>query len=155
MGESWPFIIPLPTEPTEQYEVLASVFKSKIALSVLRELKIGEKTYQKDILKNLSEHSNKSILKYLRKFVKAGIVEEGMEQMEMDSRRVWMKWYKPTFMGKWFITLVKPREELSPSEISVMLRELIEYYSKSVSRICLNYGLKPKFFREIFDKYLR
>jgi len=155
MRESWPFILPLPAKPAEQYEVLASVFKSDIALSVLKEIRVNGKTYQKDILRRLSDHSNKSVLKYLRKFVEAGILEEGMDRIGVEGRAVWVKWYKPTFMGKWFIVLLKPREEFSPSEISRMLQELIAYYAKSISRICLNYGLKPERFKEIFDKYLR
>ena len=155
MKESWPFILPLPAKPAEQYEVLASVFKSEIALSVLKELRVDDKTYQKEILKRLSMHSNKSILKYLRKFVEAGILEEGMDRVETEGRAVWLKWYKPTFMGRWLIVLLKPREEFSSSEISRMLQELIAYYAESISRICLNYGLKPEHFKEIFDKYLK
>lgn len=155
MRESWPFILLLPAKPAEQYEVLASVFKSDIALSVLKEIKVDGKTYQKDVLKRLSMHSNKSILKYLRRFVEAGILEEGMDRVDVEGRAVWVKWYKPTFMGRWLIVLLKPREEFSPSEISRMLQELIAYYAKSISRICFNYGLKPEHFKEIFDKYLR
>ncbi|MCD6530798.1 hypothetical protein J7L06_11045 [Candidatus Bathyarchaeota archaeon] len=155
MREFWPFILPLPAKPAEQYEVLASVFKSDIALSVLRELKVDGKTYQKEILRSLSSHSNKSVLKYLRRFVEAGILEEGMDRVEAEGRGVWVKWYKPTFIGRWLIVLLKPREEFSPSEISLMLQELIAYYAESISRICLNYGLKPERFKEIFDKHLK
>ena len=122
--EPWPFIIPLPTKSTAQYRILTSVFSSDIAMKILRRLKLNAKTYQRDLVAELKAHSNKSILKYLKMFVEAGILEEGMERVTEDGRSMWIKWYMPTFMGKWLILLLTPRDRLSPEEIDSFFDDL-------------------------------
>ena len=154
MEDYWPFILLLPVKPTAQSKILASVFSSEIALKVLNLLKIEGKTYQKDIVKKLSYHSNKSVLNHLKRFVEVGIVKEGIEQASVEGRKVWIKWYKPTVIGKWLILLLTSRRDLSSADIKFLLRELIGYYAKSIARLCKEYGLNPLYFREIFDKSL-
>ena len=152
--EPWPFILPLPKEPAEQYRVLLSAFSSEIALKLLGHMRLRGRTYQRELLEALGEHSTKSVLKYLRMLSDAGIVEEGMEKRRVDGRTVWVKWYTPTFLGRWLILLLTPREELSPRQIEEALKELLGFYAQSVARLCLEYGLNPDYFRELFERAL-
>jgi len=152
--EPWPFIIPLPTKSTAQYRILTSVFSSDIAMKILRRLKLNAKTYQRDLVAELKAHSNKSILKYLKMFVEAGILEEGMERVTEDGRSMWIKWYMPTFMGKWLILLLTPRESLSPEEIKSVIEDLLSFYAKSIAKLCSNYNIDPDYFKRVFEEAL-
>ena len=150
--EAWPFILPLPKETAAQYKVLVSAFSSNIALKILRKLRLDVKSYQKDLIEELSEHSNKSILKYLEMFVNAGILEEGIERSSVGKRNVWVKWYKPTFIGRWLILLLAPRERFSPEQLKEVIKDLLSFYAKSIVNLCLDTGLDPNYFKELFDE---
>ena len=150
--EPWPFILPLPKEPAEQYRVLLTAFSSEIALKLLGRMRLRGRTYQRELLEALGEHSTKSVLKYLRMLSDAGLVEEGMEKQRVDGRTVWVKWYSPTFLGRWLILLLTPREELSPRQIMEVVKELLGFYAKSVAKLCLEYGLNPEYFKQLFDE---
>lgn len=152
--EPWPFILPLPKELAEQYRVLLTAFSSEIALKLLGRMRLRGRTYQRELLEALSEHSTKSVLKYLRMLSEAGLVEEGMEKRRVDGRAVWVKWYSPTFLGRWLILLLTPREELSPRQIVEVVKELLGFYAESVAKLCLEYGLNPEYFKELFDEAL-
>ena len=155
MGEEqWPFIIPLPTETRDQYRVLTSAFSSDIAMRILSVLRLEGRTYQREIVSKLQPHSNKSVLKYLRMLVDAGILEEGMEKVTVDGRARWVKWYKPTFMGRWLILLFTPREELSPENIKSVIKDLLSFYAKSIAKLCSNYNINPDYFRKVFEQAL-
>ena len=155
MGEEqWPFIIPLPTETRDQYRVLTSAFSSDIAMRILSVLRLEGRTYQREIVSKLQPHSNKSVLKYLRMLVDAGILEEGMEKVIVDGRARWVKWYKPTFMGRWLILLLTPREELSPENIKSVIKDLLSFYAKSIAKLCSNYSINPDYFRKVFEQAL-
>lgn len=155
MGEErWPFIIPLPTETRDQYRVLTSAFSSDIAMKILSTLRLEDRTYQREIVSKLQPHSNKSVLKYLRMLVDAGILEEGMEKVTVDGRARWVKWYKPTFMGRWLILLLTPRERLSPEWIKSVVEDLLKFYAKSIAKLCSNYNIDPDYFKRVFEEAL-
>ncbi len=152
--ELWPFILPLPKNKWMQYKILLSAFGSKVAFSILKNLKIEGKTYQKDLIKKLSQHSNKSILNYLKLFVEAKVLEEGMEQCKIEGKTVWIKWYKPTFLGKWLILLLISPKKLSKEEIKEMSKAFLKFYAKSLAKFCINYEINPEEFKKEFDKAL-
>lgn len=152
MEEPWPYILPLPAEPRDQYRVLASIFSSEIALEILKKLRLEGKTYQKEILDALSKHSSKSVLKYLMQLSKNGILEEGMEKKLVNGRNVWVKWYTPTFVGRWLIMLLVPRDQLPKEQIKEAIIELLSFYARSIAKLCRKYELDPKSFIELFEK---
>lgn len=155
MLELWPFILPLPKNKWMQYKILLSAFGSKIAFSILKNLKLEGKTYQKDLLKKLTEHSSKSILTYLKLFVEAKVLEEGMEQTKVNGKTAWIKWYKPTFLGKWLILLLTSPKNLSKKEVKEMSKEFLKFYAKSVAKFCNSYEIDPKEFKKEFEKALK
>jgi hypothetical protein len=153
--ELWPFILPLPKKKWMQYKILLSAFGSKVAFSILKNLKIEGKTYQKDLLKKLTQHSNKSILNYLKLFVEAKILEEGMEQSKIEGKTAWIKWYKPTFLGKWLILLLTSPKKLSKDEIKEMSRDFLKFYAKNLAKFCSEYEIDPEEFKKIFEEALK
>lgn len=152
--ELWPFILPLPKKKWMQYKVLLSAFGSKVAFSILKNLKLDEKTYQKELLKRLSAHSDKSILNYLKLFVRAKVLEEGMERGRAGGRVTWIKWYKPTFLGRWLILLLISPKKLSRGEVKEMSRDFLKFYARSIAKFCVTYGINPNEFKEEFKKAL-
>jgi len=84
----------------------------------------------------------------------AGILEEGMEPVAAQNKRVWVKWYMPTQLGKWFILFLKNPDEIPPDLTRKTIQELFELYSSSIVEVCEKYGLSLDFFHRIFDERL-
>jgi len=152
--EYWPFIIPLPYKSVLQYRTLTSIFSSEVALDILKSINLDGKTYQRDLVKKLSHHSNKSIIKYLKTFVELEVLEEGVEKVVVDGKSMWIKWYKRTFLGKWFILLIKPKEMFSPMDIKNALEDLLKLYAKSIVKLCSTFNLDLEYFRRVFNEAL-
>lgn len=152
MKELWPYILPLPRRPAEQYKILMSVFSSKIAMELLKNISLERKSYQKDLIRKLSKHSNKSVINYLRRLVKVGVLEEGEEFLKVDKRNVRVKWYTATSLGRWLMLLLTPSERLSREDVVNVVIDLLKVYASSVAELCVSYGLNPEFFRSLFNE---
>jgi sugar/nucleoside kinase (ribokinase family) len=120
----------------------------------LGKVKIDELTYQHDLIEQLS-YSNKSIIEYLKKMVRAAVLEEGMETRVEKRRTVWVKWYKPTSLGKWLILFLKSPSEVPPDLTKTVIEELFHLYSSSIVEVCKRYGLNiDSFHRDLDKQYL-
>jgi len=110
MGDKdvWHYILPFPFE-TEKRRLIWSVLQSKVGKSLLMNMALEGRTYQRDLI-NGTSYSNKSIIEYLKRMVSADILEEGMERVTTGKRKVRVKWYVPTNLGRWFILFLKPTE---------------------------------------------
>lgn len=106
----WPYVIPFPLE-AEKRKLIWSILQSKVGMSILTKLSVEDRTYQQNLIRE-TPYSNKSIIEYLKRMVSADMLEEGMEQAKTEKRRVWVKWYKPTRLGRWFILFLKPPREI-------------------------------------------
>ena len=95
----WPYVLPFPTEAKKRKLILA-ILQSRVGVSILTRIKIDAHTFQHDLIGRL-RYSNKSIIKYLKQMVDAGILERGMERLEEKGKATWIKWYVPTSLGKW------------------------------------------------------
>jgi len=84
--------------------------------------------------------------------VLAGILEEGMEQVTTEKKRIWIKWYTPTQLGKWFILFLKNPDDIPSDLARKTIEELFELYSSSIVEVCEKYGLSLDFFHQILDK---
>lgn len=109
------------------------------------------RTYQKNLI-NETSYSNKSIIGYLKKMVSAGILEEGMEKVETGKRRVRVKWYVPTKLGRWFILFLKPTEDISPTLVKKIIEEIFHLYASSIVEVCENFGVDINVFCNILNK---
>jgi hypothetical protein len=145
----WHYILPFPLE-TEKRRLIWSVLQSKVGKSLLMNMALDGRTYQRDFI-NGTSYSNKSIIKYLKRMVSAGILEEGMEQVTTGKRKVRIKWYVPTNLGRWFILFLKPTEEIPSELVRKTIEEIFRVYASSIVEVCENFGIDINVFRKILD----
>ncbi|MEM1545806.1 MAG: carbohydrate kinase family protein [Candidatus Methanomethylicia archaeon] len=140
MSELWPWIIPLPAKTDEQYQVLTSIFSSKVATSIVKCIRLYDKTYQKEII-GATGFSKKAVLNVLNRLVKFNILNEGTERVERNGRKYWVKWYTPTFLGKWLILLLTPIEKINREDLHEILSNLFNLYATSLAKLCLKLNM--------------
>jgi hypothetical protein len=146
----WHYILPFPLED-EKRKLIWSVLQSKVGKSLLMNMKLDGRTYQRDFI-NGTPYSNKSIIVYLKRMVSAGILEQGMEQVVAGKRKVRIKWYVPTNLGRWFILFLKPTEEIPPELARKTIEEIFKVYASSIVEVCENFGIDIGVFRKILNK---
>ena len=145
----WHYILPFPVE-TEKRRLIWSILQSKVGKSLLMNMDVEKRTYQRALI-NGTSYSNKSIIEYLKRMVSAGILEEGMEQMVTGKRKVRVKWYVPTNLGRWFILFLKPTEEIPPELVRKTIEEIFHVYAYSIVDVCKNFEIDIKVFRDILN----
>jgi len=145
----WHYILPFPLE-TEKRRLIWSVLQSKVGKSLLMNMKLEKRTYQRDLI-NGTSYSNKSIIEYLKRMVSADMLEQGMEQVATGKRKVRIKWYVPTKLGRWFILFLKPTEEISPDLVRTTIEEIFHVYASSIVEVCENFGIDIEVFRNILN----
>ena len=145
----WHYILPFPLE-TEKRRLIWSVLQSKVGKSLLMSMKLDGRTYQRDFITG-TPYSNKSIIEYLKRMVSADILEQGMEQVETGKRKVRIKWYVPTKLGRWFILFLKPAEEIPPELVRKTIEEIFHVYASSIVEVCENFGIDIDVFRKILN----
>ena len=145
----WHYILPFPLE-TEKRRLIWSVLQSKVGKSLLMNMKLERRTYQRDLIKGTS-YSNKSIIEYLKRMVSADMLEQGMEQVTTGKRKVRIKWYVPTKLGRWFILFLKPTEEISPNLVRKTIEEILHVYASSIVEVCKNFRIDIDVFRNILN----
>ncbi len=146
-----PYILPLPKSREDQRKFYRWVFGSDTALDVLSEASLEGKIYQKDLIKDL-EYSNKTIIKTLKKLVSLNVLEEGMEKTFLNEKTVWVKWYKPTDVGRWIVLLFLPPKEVKPELVEETLKQLFELYIKNALQLCDTYNLDKEILRTVFEE---
>ena len=151
MGDNdvWHYILPFPFE-NEKRRLIWSVLQSKVGKTLLMNMKLDGRTYQRDFI-NGTSYSNKSIIEYLKRMVSAGMLEQGMEQVTTGKRKVRIKWYVPTNLGRWFILFLKPTEEIPPELIRKTIEEIFHVYASSIVEVCENFGIDIDVFRKILN----
>lgn len=146
----WPYILPFPLDPLKR-ELIWKFLQSRVGLKILGEVVIDKKTYQHDLIEKLP-YSNKSVIKYLKKMGHAAVLEHGMEAKVEKGRTVWLKWYKPTSLGKWLILFLKPPREVPPDLTKNVIEELFHLYASSIVEATQRYGLDIESFHRHLDK---
>ena len=149
-NDVWHYILPFPLE-TEKRRLIWSVLQSKVGKSLLMNMKLEGRTYQRDLI-NGTSYSNKSIIEYLKRMVSADILEQGMEQVTTGKRKVRIKWYVPTKLGRWFILFLKPTEEIPPELVRKTIEEIFHVYASSIVEVCENFGIDIDVFRNILNR---
>jgi len=145
----WHYILPFPLE-TKKRRLIWSVLQSKVGKSLLMNMNLEGRTYQRDFI-NGTPYSNKSIIEYLKRMVSAGMLEQGMEQVATGKRKVRVKWYVPTKLGRWFILFLKPTEEIPPELVRKTIEEIFQVYASSIVDVCEDFGIDIDVFRNILN----
>jgi hypothetical protein len=145
----WHYVLPFPLD-SEKRKLIWSILQSKVGKSLLMNIKLDGRTYQRDFIKD-TQYSNKSIIEYLKRMVSANILEQGMEQVSAGKRKIRVKWYVPTQLGRWFILFLKPTEEISPEMLRKTVEEIFHVYASSIVEVCENFGIDITTFRDILS----
>ena len=149
----WPYVILLPTSATHQLRLLFSVFKSEASMNLVKHVPLDKEAYQKELIRTLG-YSNKTVIKWLRSLVTAGVLNEGMKETTVKGRRVWVKSYRLTPLGKWIrLLLIAPRE-LPAEKIRELITDLFGLYVKAVVALCKKYGFSLSMLRTEFQDAL-
>jgi len=148
-NEVWHYILPFPLE-TEKRRLIWSILQSKVGKSLLMNMKLEKRTYQRDLI-NGTSYSNKSIIEYLKRMVSADMLEQGMEQVATGKRKVRIKWYVPTKLGRWFILFLKPTEEIPSELVRKIIEEIFHVYASSIVEVCENFEINIDVFRNILN----
>jgi len=146
----WPYVLPFPVD-VKKRRLVWKILQSKVGMGILARLNVEKPTYQKELIKRLP-YSNKSIIEYLKLMVSAKIVEQGMEKAKIRERNVWVKWYKPTKLGRWLILFLKSPREISEETLKETVEELFQIYSANIVEFCQKYDLDIEYFHQVLDE---
>jgi len=150
----WPYVLPFPVD-VKQRRLIWRILQSKVGTGILSKLKVEKPTYQKELIGKLP-YSNKSIIEYLKRMTSAGILEQGMKRVKTKRKTVWVKFYKPSRLGKWLILFLKSPEEVSKETAKETIEELFQIYSANIVEVCQKYGLDIEYFHQVLDeKFLK
>jgi hypothetical protein len=149
----WPYVLPFPIDAKQRRKIWGIV-QSRVGMSILTRLRLDSRTYQRELIKQ-TPFSNKSIIEYLKRMTSAGILNEGKETIRTGKKRVWVKWYEPSKLGKWLILFLKNPDEIPSDVARKTIEELFELYSSSIVEVCEKYGLSLDFFHQILEKQAR
>jgi len=140
VSELWPYVLPLPKRPFDQYKVLLSAFSSELSLEILKQASSDKPVFQSELIRRLP-YSGKTVLGCLNKLVSSGVLESGMEKKKLKGKTVWVKWYKPTTLGRWFALLMLPPKKVAVAEARRLLSQIFEQYSGNIAKLSLRLGL--------------
>lgn len=149
----WPYLLPFQIDAKKRRKIWG-IIQSRVGMSILTKLRLDARTYQRELVKQ-TPYSNKSIIEYLKRMTSAGILNEGKETVKTEKKRVWVKWYAPTKLGRWLSLFLKTPDEIPSDLARKTIEELFELYSSSIVEVCEKYGLSLDFFHRILDKQAR
>ncbi|MEM4480974.1 MAG: hypothetical protein QXG58_07035, partial [Candidatus Bathyarchaeia archaeon] len=144
--------------PAEQKDkILSAIFGSKASLEILRfflKHGVANKIYQKDLVRRLA-YSNKTIIENLKTLTELGVLTEVMEKTEHERRRVWVKAYRLSDVGKWFALLIAEEKELSDGEKAEILQNIFRSYIKWVKNLSEKLHVDKENLKRIFDEEMK
>jgi len=147
----WPYVVPLPKRREDRQRFLLKIFGSNVTIDILELVSSKAKIAQKELIEKLP-YSNKTIVTRLNDLVSLGILNESMEKVNRDGRRVWIKQYSLTEVGKWVALLISPPETLEKEELEELLRKLFRFYVQSILELYVKYNLDIESFFKIVNE---
>jgi len=131
----WPTIVPLPVDLEARKRMLLSIFSSPITLEVLETIPIDKEILQRDLINRLSSHSNRTVIKSLKILKKYGLIREKDVVVKSGMRKVKVKSYMLTDMGKWFHFMFVDPKSMEPSTLRKMVEEFMELTINKISSL--------------------
>ncbi len=143
------FLLPLPKSKAKRERLLRAMFSSTIVGEVMELIPFNGVICQRDIVNALNKHSNKTVIKALRELVDTGVVvEEVVETTSPSGRRIKLKCYKLTALGKWLkMLMAKPTsidKKLLVNEVSCLYRLLGESLAYNFIELSLDPSMLTK-----------
>jgi len=123
----WPIVIPLPIDLKVRRKLLLSLFSSPITMEVLKNIPLDREILQRDLINLLSRHSNRTVIKSLKILKELGFIHERDVVLKSGLRRVRMKSYSLTDVGKWFYLMFKDPREIRSDALKKIVEEFIKH----------------------------
>jgi sugar/nucleoside kinase (ribokinase family) len=140
----WPYLLFLPQDPETRDEFIKSILASRLARNVFLSFDEEGKVFQRDLIQHLP-HSNKSILKYLEKLGKYGLISTSTAVR--GGKRV--VYHELTTNGHGIASFYF--KEL-PSDLGELTASLLENYLLRLVTLYRNQGMSET---AIFDVFTR
>ncbi len=139
----WPIVLPMPINVKERIELLHTLFSSRVVTEILSLFKDLEASlYQREIVEKLSHHSNRTVIEALKKLVKLGILEEITSVERRGGRKVRVKLYRLTDLGKWYSLLMRGPESIDREVLRNVIAGLLSEIVRRVSMHSRTIGLE-------------
>ena len=154
-ADLYPYVILLPKD--RKRKVLRAIFGSSVPVEIINfaiEQGISEKIYQKDLIEKLGR-SNKTVIDYLEKLTDLGILEEDMEKVEKESRKIWLKVYQLSDLGRWFALLLIDEKRLSKEERTEIVLSISKSYIKWMNKLYEKLGLDKHVLEELLVENMK
>jgi predicted transcriptional regulator len=148
----YPYVIFLPT--ARKQKVLRAIFGSKVPVDILRfaiKQGVSKKIYQKYLIESL-DYSNKTVIEHLKDLTDSRILDENMEKTESDDRKVWVKYYVLSDLGRWLALLLTSEKTLSRDEKADLTRNIFRSYIRWVKKFSGQLGVKKEILQDIFTE---
>jgi sugar/nucleoside kinase (ribokinase family) len=143
-GRIWPYLLFLPADPDSRDEFIRYVLASRLARSVLSRFDESGRVLQRDLVENLN-HSNKSILAYLKTLKKFDLITTGTT-VHHGKRVV----YHELTRNGW--GLARFFFEGLPSDVEELTAFLLEDYLVRLATLYRGEGLPETTLFEIFAR---
>ena len=147
----YPAVLFLPVKAEDRVKFITLLFSSPAVIEVLKLFRFGEELCQRSIVKALSHRSNKTVIEVLKKLVSLGLLAESIRKVERGGRRVRIKCYSLTEIGRWYATLFKDPGEFGPSALHKLLEELFAKFMGRFTGLAKRVGFSEK---EVFQHIL-
>jgi sugar/nucleoside kinase (ribokinase family) len=115
--ELHPYVVLLPTSIDEKVRYITTLLSSPVTIEILRLFAWDREICQKEIITSLSQHSNKTVISSIRRLVSLNLLEEEERVEVRGNRKVRVKCYKLTDVGRWYNVLFKDIDELDSEVI--------------------------------------
>jgi len=100
-------------------------------------------------------YSNKTIIENLKSLTTLEVLRENMEKMEKNGRKVWVKTYLLSDIGKWFALLLAEEKDLSHKEKVEILQNIFKTYIKWVKELSEKMHLSKRTLEKIFMEEMK
>ncbi|MEM0027374.1 MAG: carbohydrate kinase family protein [Ignisphaera sp.] len=147
----WPFIVFMPIDVDKRALFLSTLFSSKITIDVLRLFKWDEDLCQSDIVKSLRMHSNKTVIAILKKLASLSILSEKYRVEKRGKRRVKVKCYRLTELGKWYNLLFRDPQELDRDTVKIYLTEIVREFIEKITSFASKFSIPQNSYIDIAD----
>jgi ribokinase len=142
--EFYPAVLFLPIRIGERVRFVTSLFSSPAVVEVLNLFELGKELCQRDIVKALSHRSNKTIIDALKKLVSLGLLSESVRKVERGDRRVRVKCYNLTEIGRWYVALFRDPREFEPPALHQLLEELFAKFMEKFVELAKRVDISEK-----------
>ena len=106
----------------------------------------------KDVVNAISGFSLQHLMASAKRIQKTTDKPIFISHLTTGKRKVRVRWYIPTNLGRWFILFLKPTEEIPPELVRKTIEEIFQMYAQSIVEVCQSFEINVDVFCQILNK---